>query len=98
MANGTGTNIFKLAGFIESSNAVIYSICNNSLSEDLTKFLRLLVGLQLILKLDCSGAKLFSLAPVLLLYLQKQEKNLKILNFEKKQTYEKTNGGPMKRL
>ena len=35
--------------------------------------------LQLFIKLECSGAKLFSLAPVLLLYVQKRNK---IKNFE----------------
>ena len=53
---------------------------------------------QRILKLDCSDAKLCSLAPVLLLYEQKQKRKQKTLNFEKKQTYEKTNDGPIKDL
>ena len=50
------------------------SRCHNSLTEDLTKFLGLLAVLQIFLKLDCSVAKLLSLAPVLLLYGQ-TEKN-----------------------
>ena len=86
MANGTSTNTHKLAGFIESSNVVIYSSCKNSLTLDLAKFLRLSAVFQLILKLGFSGAKLCSLAPVLLLYAQKQEKN-------KKTVHEKTLAG-----
>ena len=46
--------------------------------------------------MECSGAKLFSLAPALRLYAQKL-KNVKMRTLKKKQTYEKTNGGPMKR-
>ena len=53
--------------------------------------------MKLFLKLDCSGAKLFSLAPALLLYAKKQKK-WKISDFEKKiWNYEKTNGGSLKR-
>ena len=83
MANGTMTNTLKLAGFIESSNVVIYSSCYNSLSKDLTKILRLLAVFQLFHKLDCSGAKLFSLALALLLYVQKQKKQCNISDFAK---------------
>ena len=48
--------------------------------------------------MDCSGAKLFSLAPAVFLYVQ-QQKQMKIFyfGFEKKQTYENTNGWPMKK-
>ena len=63
----------------------------------MTKSLRLLWQFsQLFLKLDCCGAKLFSLARVMLMYVRKQKK-INILNSEKKQNYEKTNVGLMKR-
>ena len=95
MADGNRANTLKQPGFIESSNVVTYTSCHKSLSQYLSKFMRLLAFFQLFPKSDCSGAKLFRLALFLLIYIQKQ-KNIKITNSEKK-TYEKTFGGPIKR-
>ena len=64
----------------------------------MTKFFRLLAAFQLILIWTAFGAKLLSLVPLLLLYVHKQKKNFKEIEFSKKRkTYEMTNDGHMKR-
>ena len=80
MAIGTRSNTLKLAGFIESSNVVIYSSCHFSLSKDLLKILRLLAVFQMFLKLDCADAELFRPAPALFC-MYRSRKKMKNIGF-----------------
>ena len=85
MAKGNRTITLKLPGCLQSTNMVKYSAVINALSYELKKFLSLLAVFQLCFKSDCCGAELFSLAPVLLLYVQKpKHKKIRFLKKELK--------------
>ena len=83
MANGRKTTTIKLPGFIQSTILAIYSSCKNCFRLRIAK-IGLLIVFQLFFKLNYSGAMLFSIAPMLLLYVQKQKQIFKKSDVAKK--------------
>ena len=70
--NGRKIIIFKLPGFIQSSNFVLYLSCNNCFILRFDKFLTSFGRLPTVFKLNCPSVMLFSLAQLHLLNVQQE--------------------------